>query len=162
MPLNSNLDINYTPLQETTTRTALDDAKTEIQAVIGSPLNLSTEERKAPSVDEQRESYVRKAIEDLGIQYPGLLGPEISLARATKLWQFRNTSLTMLSRVNAIRDLLIDSIVNSENLCLKFTEDLRDNAGRYKDRNYPGADVVWEELKDLHTVTISEPEPTPP
>ena len=44
------------------------------------------------------------------------------------------------------------------NLYIKFTEDLRENAQRYKDRNVPGADVVWEELKDMHVSNPSEPE----
>jgi len=159
MPVNENLDINYTPAQETTIETNLAGAKTEVQTVIGSPLNLSADERKeTPSVDEQRESYVRKAIENLGIQYPNLLGADITLARATNLWQYRNKSLEFLTTVNAIRDQLIDSTINAENICLKFTEDLRGNAERYKDRNVPGADVVWEELKGLHTVTPNPPE----
>ena len=39
---------------------------------------------------------------------------------------------------------------------------MRTNAERFKDRNVPGADVVWERLKDLHTVTAGEPEPVTP
>lgn len=160
MSLNTNLDINYTPVQVTGIQADLDGAKTEVQTVIGPPLNLTMDERQnTPSVDEQRESYVRKAIENLGILFPNLLGPEITLARATNLWKFRNTSLELLTRVNSIRDQLIDTVINAENICLKFTEDMRENAQRFKDRNVPGADVAWEELKDMHVVTSSEPEP---
>ena len=158
MPLIDNLNINYTPLQQTAIENALGTAKTELETVIGQPLNLSTTERgDTPSVDEQRESYVRDAIETLGPQFANLLGPEITQAQATALWQFRNTSMDLLARSDAFRELLTDAIINAENLCLKFTEDLRGNGERFKERNVPGADVVWERLKGLHEVTVNPP-----
>ncbi|MBK5286697.1 MAG: hypothetical protein JJE25_15000 [Bacteroidia bacterium] len=163
MPLINNLNINYTPLQQTAIETAFGTAQTELETVIGQPLNLSDDERgDTPSVDVQRESFVRDAIETLGPQYPTLLGPEITQAQADKLWQFRNTSMDLLAQSDAFRDLLTDAIINAENLCLKFTEDLRTNAQRFKDRNVPGADVVWDRLEKLHEVSPSEPEPVNP
>lgn len=158
MPLIDNLNINYTPLRKTAIENALGTAKTELETTIGQPLNLSTQERgDTPSVDEQRESYVRDAIETLAPLHGSLLGPEITLAQAKALWEFRNSSMDLLARSDAFRDLITDVIINAENLCLKFTEDLRTNAERFKDRNVPGADVVWERLKDLHTVTTNPP-----
>ena len=91
-----------------------------------------------------------------------MLGPEISKAQAEALWKFRNTSMDLLARTEAFRDLLEDAIINAENLCLKFTEDLRTNAQRFKDRNVPGADVVWDALEGLHEVSPGEPPPVPP
>jgi hypothetical protein len=40
---------------------------------------------------------------------------------------------------------------------LRKDEDHRGNGERYKDRNVPGADVVWAELKGLHTVEKINP-----
>jgi len=163
MPLIESLNINYTPAQKTAIETALDTARTELETVIGQPLNLSDQERgDTPSVDVQRESFVREAIETLAIQYPTLLGPEITASQADKLWKFRNSSIDLLTRADAFRDLLTDAIINAENLCLKFTEDLRTNAQRFKDRNVPGADVVWDALEGLHEVTPGEPPPVNP
>ena len=65
--------------------------------------------------------------------------------------------MDLLARSDAFRELLTDAIINAENLCLKFTEDLRGNGERFKERNVPGADVVWERLKDLHKVAPGEP-----
>jgi hypothetical protein len=159
MPIIDNLNINYTPAQKTAIDTALDTAKTELETVIGQPLNLSDDERSTtPSVDEHREPYVRVAIETLAAQHPTLLGPEISKAQADALWKFRNASMDIKAKVDAFSDLLGDAIINAENLCLKFTEDLRTNAQRFKERNVPGADVVWDELEGLHEVT-SNPGP---
>lgn len=162
MPIIDNLNINYTPAQETAIETALTTARTELETTIGQPLNLSDTERgNTPSVDEQREQYVREAIETFALQYPNLLGPEITAAQADKLWKFRNTSMDLLTRADAFRDLLTDAIINAENLCLKFTEDMRTNAQRFKDRNVPGADVVWDALEGLHEVTTNPEEVTP-
>ena len=69
MPIIDNLNINYTPAQKTTIETALTTAKTELENTIGQPLNLSDEERgDTPSVDAQRESFVREAIETFTVQ----------------------------------------------------------------------------------------------
>jgi hypothetical protein len=161
MPLIDNLNITYTPVQKTDIETALNTAKTTLETVIGQPLNLSDEERQSiQSVEENRESFVRDAIETYGPQYPTLLGPEITLAQAQRLWAFRNSSMELLARSEAFRDLIGDAIINAENLCLKFTEDLRTNAQRFKDRNVQGADVVWDALEALHEQSPSEP-PTP-
>ena len=163
MPINSNLDINYTAVRLTNIQTSLDAAQTDVEATVGTPLNLSATERQlTPSVDTQRESFVRDAIEALGPLYGNLLGPEITLARAQNLWKYRNSSEELLVRLLELQDLLIDSVINAENICLKFTEDLRGNAERFKERNVPGADVVWERLKDLHTVSSGEPVPPIP
>jgi hypothetical protein len=159
MGLDPNLNVNYTPVQKTAIQTDLTDAKTGIEAVIVDPLNLSDEERQStPSVDEQREKYVNDAIVNLAPLYPNLVGIAITAARAKTLWEFRNTNLLMLAIVDDIRDRLIDSSINAENICLQFTEDMRDLAQRNLDRNVAGADVVWDRLKDLHTVT---PNPVP-
>lgn len=163
MPVNENLDVNYSAAQKAIIEGALISAKTETENVIGTPLNLSDEERgDTPSVDEQRESYVIDAIVNLGNQYPNLLGPEITLARAQNLWQFRQTSKELIARAYAYIDLVEDAMINAESICLKFTEDMRGNAQRYKDRNVPGADVVWDRLKDMHTVTPNPGPGTPP
>jgi hypothetical protein len=45
---------------------------------------------------------------------------------------------------------VLDASINAENLCLQYTEDMRKIAKRYKERNVPGADVVWERLEGLH------------
>jgi len=163
MPLIDNLNINYTALQQTAIETALGTAQTELETVIGQPLNLSDQERgETPSVNVQRESFVRDAVETLGPLYPTLLGPEITQAQAKALWNFRSTSMDLLARNDAFRDLLTDAIINAENLCLKFTEDLRTNAKRFKDRNVAGADVVWDRLEALHEVTTNPAEPVTP
>jgi hypothetical protein len=162
MPVNILLDINYTPVQKTAIETALDTAKTEVENVIGVPLNLSDEERgDTPSVDEQRESYVNDAVTNLAPLHPTLLGPEITAARAKKLWEYRNSNNAFIARLLGLVDLLTDANINAENICLKFTEDFRDNAQRFKDRNVPGADVVWDRLKGLHTVEANPPVPVP-
>lgn len=163
MAIIENLNINYTPAQKTAIDTALDTAQAELETVIGQPLNLSDTERgDTPSVDEHREPYVRVAVETLALQYPNLLGPEITLAQADKLWKFRNASMDIKAKVDAFSDLLGDAIINAENLCLKFTEDLRTNGQRFKERNVPGADVVWDALEGLHEQNPSEPEPPTP
>jgi len=161
MPINPNLNINYTTAQKTAVQTSLTDSKTGIEGVIVDPLNLSDEERQStPSVDEQREQYVNDAIVNLADIYPGFVGMGCTAARAKKLWEFRNTNMQMLAIVDDIRDRLIDSSINAENICLQFTEDMRDLAQRNLKRNVAGADVVWDRLKGLHTVTtnpVSEP-----
>jgi hypothetical protein len=156
MPINPNLDINYTPVQKTAIDGGMATAKTNLDAAVGPPLNLSTAERQStPSVDAQREPFVRDAIESLSIQFPNLISPEITLVRAAALWAFRNSSLDILAQIDALRDKLIDATINAENICLKFTEDMRDKAERYKDRNVEGADTAWQRLKGLHTVTTN-------
>jgi hypothetical protein len=64
--------------------------------------------------------------------------------------------------VDQLYDLLTDSSINAENIALKYTEDMRENGHRYKDRNVPGADVVWDRLKDLHKIEATEPTPVVP
>jgi hypothetical protein len=161
MPLNPNLDINITVAQDTAIDGGLTTVETEVDNVVGAPLNLSTtERRKTPSIDQERELPVKKAIETLGPLYPNLLGPDVTLARATNLWSFRNKSLSYIARLKAELDILTDASINAENICLKFAEDMRDMAERYKERNVAGADVVWEELKDLHKREPAE-EPIP-
>jgi hypothetical protein len=161
MPINPNLDINYTPAQTAAIDGAMTTVETEVDTVVGAPLNLSaTERRETPSIDQQRELPVKKAIETLAPLYPNLLGPEITAARALNLWKFRNTSLGYIAELKSLLDVLTDASINAENICLKFAEDMRDNAQRFKERNVPGADVVWEELKDLHKREPAE-EPVP-
>jgi hypothetical protein len=57
-----------------------------------------------------------------------------------------------------VRDRLVDSNINAENICLQFTEDMRAKAQRNLNRNVAGATVVWDRLQGLHTVS-PEPEP---
>jgi hypothetical protein len=90
MPVNPNLDVNYTAAQITTIETALNAAITDIKTAIGPPLNLSDDERgDTPSVDVQREPYVRDAVENLGTMFPNMVGQDITQARALNLWKFR-------------------------------------------------------------------------
>ncbi len=161
MPLNINLDINYTAPQVTAIDGGLTTIETEVDNVVGTPLNLSDTERSStPSIDQQRELPVKKAIETLAPLYPNLLGPEITAARALNLWQFRNTSLGYIAQLQGLLDVLTDASINAENICLKFATDMRDMAQRYKERNVPGADVAWDELKDLYVREPAE-EPVP-
>ena len=105
------ISISTTLPSGTAINTALDTARTETETVIGDRSICRTKSgRSTPSVDEQRESYVREAIEMLGIQFPNLLGPEITLVRATNLWQFRNTSMELLAKVEALQDQLTDAV----------------------------------------------------
>lgn len=158
MPVDPNLNVNYTAAQKTAIQTDLTDARTAIEGVIVDPLNLSDKERQdTPSVDEQREKYVNDAITNLADLYPNLVGQAITAARAKTLWEFRNTNMLLLAIVDELRDRLIDSSINAENICLEFTEDMRDLAQRNLTRNVAGADVVWDRLKGLHTVTINPP-----
>jgi len=158
MPLNVYLNVNYSAAQKTTIETSLNNAKSEIETVIGNPLNLSVAERSAtPSVNANRESYVRDAIENLAGLFPNMVGEEITPSRAAALWQFRNTNEGYIVRLKAMLDILIDASINAENICLKFTEDMRKNAERYKGRNVNGADVVWDRLKGLHKQKAAEP-----
>jgi hypothetical protein len=161
MGLNENLNIVYTAAQQTTIEGGLTTVENEINTVIGAPLNLSATERsETPSIDIQRELPVKKAIETLAALHPTLLGPEITLLRAQNLWSFRNESIEYIARLKGLLDVVTDASINAENICLKFATDLRDNALRYKERNVPGADVVWEELKDLYEREPAE-EPIP-
>lgn len=162
MPININLDTNYSAAQKTDMETALSDALALHDLVINPPLNLTDKERSSsPSIDEQRELYVNDAISNLAALHPNLLGPEITAARAATLWELRNTSMQFKARLEALMDRVTDDIINAEYLCLKFTQDMRENASRFKDRNVPGADVVWDRLKGLHTRS-SNPEPVTP
>lgn len=160
-PVDPNLNVDYTLAEKTSVQTDLTDAKTTIETVLGLPLNLSDDERgDTPSVDEQREMYVNDAIVNLADLYPNLVGEAITAVRAKKLWSFRNNNQFLLAIVNEIRDRLVDSNINAENICLQFTQDMRAKAQRNLNRNVPGADVVWDRLKGLHTVTpnpVDEP-----
>jgi hypothetical protein len=154
VPIDPNLDATYTPVQLTSVQTDLTNAKTTVQTVIGAPLNLSAEERQeTPSVDEQRDGYVSDAIVNLADAHPNMVGEAITTARAKNLWAFRNSNLQLLATLDEVRDRLIDSTINAENICLQFTEDMRAKAQRNLNRNVPGATVVWDRLKGLHTVT---------
>jgi hypothetical protein len=156
MPLNIHLNVNYTAAQKTTIENGLNSARTEMENVVGVPLNLSVKERgSTPSVDEHREMYVRDAIENLADIFPNMLGEEITPARAKALWEYRNSNMAFMVQLQTMIDFLEDTTINAENFCLKFTEDMRANAERYKGRNVHGADVVWDRLKGLHKYKIA-------
>jgi hypothetical protein len=161
MPIDPNLDVNYTLVQKTSLQTDLNNAKSTVETVIVDPLNLSAEERQeTPSVDEQRDGYVNDAIVNLADAHPNMVGEAITTARAKKLWEFRNSNLQLLATLDEVRDRLIDSTINAENICLQFTEDMRAKAQRNLNRNVAGATVVWDRLKGLHTVSpnpVEEP-----
>jgi hypothetical protein len=67
-------------------------------------------------------SSVDKSVSSLHI------GQAVSTVRAKNLWEFRNTNMLLLAIVDELRDRLIDSSINAENICLKFTEYMRDLA----------------------------------
>jgi hypothetical protein len=160
-PIDPNLNVNYTVAQKTSVQTDLTNARTTVETVIVDPLNLSADERQnTPSVDEQRDGYVNDAIVNLADAHPNMVGEAITTARAKNLWEFRNSNMQLLAILDEVRDRLIDSTINAENICLQFTEDMRAKAQRNLNRNVPGATVVWERLKGLHTVTpnpVEEP-----
>jgi hypothetical protein len=163
MPIDPNLNISITPAQKAAIEAILTNALNEIKNVIVDPLNLSEKERqRTPSINVQREGYVKDAIENLSGQFTNMLSEEITTARARNLWEFRNSGTSMLALVDEIRDRLVDAIINAENICLKFTRDMRKKAKAYNARNVHGADVVWNRLKGLEPTRFKlakEPKP---
>jgi hypothetical protein len=150
MPVDYNLNISITAAQKAVIDAILINAKNQIQAVIVNPLNLSDKERQTTlSVNARRESYVKDAIEALSGKFPNMVSVAISTSRARNLWEFRNASLSLLAQLDEMRDRVIDAAINAEAICLQFTRDMRKNTLYYKNRNVPGADVVWDRLKDL-------------
>lgn len=162
MPVNDQLDIQFDPAQKTDIETNLDNVKTTLLAIIGAPQNLSDSERQStPSVANQREPFVANAMNNLGPTYTNLHGPDVALARAQNCWGFRTDAKSVKLLIDEINDILIDATINAENVSYRFTGDLRANGQRYKEKNVPGADVVWDELKDMHVHT-ENPTPNPP
>jgi hypothetical protein len=151
MPINENLNVELSPAQETSINTAIDNITTEINAASADPLNLSDSERQsAGSIDNIRLPYASRAINEFGSAYPALNGVSITLARASTNFNLFNQMKHVELRLLALLDQVTDLKINAGSLVMDFTDDQYANAKRYRTKNVPGADTVYDAQNPLY------------
>jgi hypothetical protein len=149
MPLDPNLDFNFTLPDQTALHGALDAALLILNMPATPYVNLTNEERKkTPSISAARLPYVHDAVSNILPVFPALASPSIPLARATTLYELAAFIQTLRPKMAELNDRLTDLGINAENLVYTSMTDSYDTAKRQEGR-MPGADVLIEAIAPL-------------
>jgi hypothetical protein len=112
---------------------------------------LSKDDRqRAGSIDNVRFPFASRAVTEFGISYPGLNGATVTLPRATTNFTLFNQMSHYELRLLALLDQVIDLKINAGALVMDFTDDQYANAKRYRNKNVPGADTVYDAQNPLY------------
>ncbi len=151
MPLNQNLNVQFSVADETAINGALNTVNTTITTLIGQPFNLSDQERRSTrTISNERYPFASRAILDFGPNYPALASIEVPLAKAENNFAFYTQLSELENRLHGLLDLVGDLKINAGYLAMKFTDDQYGNAKNYRNGNVPGADTVYDEQFPLY------------
>lgn len=160
MAFNPNLDIEITSVQQTSIGTDLSDSKNTLNAI--ATITMSNDEKKhLNAINDTRLPKVQRAISEFGDDYPALVGPAVTVARAQKLFGALIFLRDLKSGIAEYSDRIDDLALNIEEiLYAQYTGDMYYLAKRYRGK-VPGADVVADYLGELFEGQGPQ-NPTPP
>ena len=148
MPFDPNFNFNFDPADQAAIHAALDD----LLALLNKPtvpyVNLTKEERKAPSIGHTRLPYVHDAVDNILPVFPNLASPSIVLPRTVTLLQLIGLLMAIKPKLDELNDRFTDMGINAEVLVFKSMSDSYDTAKRQEGR-MPGADVFIEAIAPL-------------
>lgn len=151
MPIDPNLDFEFSPAQKAAIEAGFDAIFAEIDATGVPVINLSPAERTAAQpIGEARLPYVQNAIENLLPQpeFDQFIGLNINAARAQRLLSTALYVRLIKSKIDQLSDRFTDLGINSESLAYESVRDSYANAERYLGK-VSGADVFYEAIKPL-------------
>lgn len=153
--------IPFTPEEEQAIETALQTIISTLQRKV--EFNMTEDERKSLSkVGNERAPYVLKSIGDYAVQFPNLNGLAYPYELAAIDMKNMGLTTTMLTSLKYITEMTEELQMVVGHFCFKFMRDQYQNAERYRGDNVPGAQVVYEGLKDCFEGQGGQPNPTPP
>lgn len=146
MPIPLKLGVEFTPAEITAMNNAAKLISDTILAKI--VLNLSAAERQGLSkAGDNRLIYVAKSISEYGVDFPALNGIGYSLTDASKDLNTYGALNSVLTLITEATDRVTDLQMVASHFMFDFMTDQYANAERYKDKNVPGADTVYNGLK---------------
>jgi hypothetical protein len=162
MPIDPNLDFDFSPADKLAFTATLDAALVIFNNPSVPYVNLTKDERKATaSIEAQRMPYVHNAINNILPAFPGLASPSIPLARATTLFDLMIYIQSVSPKMAELLDRLTDLSINAESLMYQSMNDSYDTAKRQEGR-MEGADVFIEAIAPLFAAQgNNNEEPTP-
>jgi len=147
MAVPTQLGIIFTPEEEATIDTALQDILTILQSK--ATFNMSNEERQGlSSVGDERFPYVLRSISNYGVTYPHLNGLAYSHTMADHDLATYGYTSGIEPRLDQITELTTELKQVAGHFCFKFMRQQYKNAEANLAENVAGAQVVYDGLKD--------------
>jgi hypothetical protein len=161
MPIDNNLNFNFTAVDQAAIHNALDAALLVFNQPTTPYVNLTNKERQeTPSIDAKRLHYVYDAVNNILPVFTGLASPSIPLPRTTTLFQLVSFIHSVVPKMAELHDRITDLGINAENLVYTSMTDSYDSAKRQEGR-MPGADVLIAAISPLFADQGSNAEEPP-
>lgn len=149
MPLDSNLNFNFSPADQDTIHAAIDAALAVFRAPSTPYVNLTPKERKhTPSINAGRMPYVSDAVTNILPVFTDLESPSIPLPRTITLWDLVLFLQTLTPKLAELNDRAKDMEINADNLVLTSMYHSYNTSKRQEGR-VPGADVLLAAIAPL-------------
>lgn len=147
MNYEKNLSVDIPPA---TRIIIIDGIKASLDALNGVAIvTLKPEQRQTiPNVEANRYSYVKKAINDFGPQFPNLESRAVKTANAQTALDSYDFLTEVLGMLLEFNDRAGDLRHNLGNTTYNYTLDMYHEAQRYVG-DLPGADTIVKELQPL-------------
>lgn len=148
MAFDPNLNVVITGAQQDAIKADLLDSKNALNAI--ATVTLSNEERShLNGINDLRLPKVQRAVTEFANDYPGLVGPKVTAARAQNLFLALVFLRELKANLTEYQDRIDDLSNNIEEILYnRFTTDMYYLAKRYRG-DVEGADVVADYLGEL-------------
>ena len=149
MPIDNNLNFNFTAVDQAAIHNALDAALLVFNRPTTPYVNLTNKERQEnASIDAKRLPYVHDAVNNILPVFTGLTSPSIPLPRATTLLELVVFIKTVAPKMAELNDRITDLGINAEHLVYRSMLDSYKTAQQQEGR-MPGADVLIAAIAPL-------------
>ncbi len=147
MPVPVKLGLQFTTAEIDAMKAGIQVAIDTIKAKI--ILNLSTEEReKLSKVDDERLPFVFKSIKEYAVMYPQFNPQAYLFADADNDLSTYGQMDEVMVKLAETNELATELQMVAGHFCFKFMRKQYGIAESNKDENVPGAQVVYDGLKD--------------
>jgi hypothetical protein len=161
MAIPAQYGIPFTLAERTTIQTALQTILPILQSKVN--FNMTAEERgNLSKIGDERLPYAMKSIKEYAVQYPNLNGQAYPVAMANIDFDTYGYMFTFLTTIAQMKELSEEIQMVAGHFCYRFMRDQYGLAGSYLGDNVPGAQVVYDGLKDCFEGQGPQNPATPP
>ena len=147
MPITSSPLSVTTPIQ---TAVAAAIAQLRAQATACGAVNVTKDEKgKLLSINDVREPYVKRMLNQHAINYPGIVPSFVNLTNATTRFNNANYFRSVALQMRQLAEIFDDMSFNEDVPCYKDFRHMYATAKLGADGNLPGADAVVDDIAPL-------------
>ena len=149
MPFTSSPLTVTTPIQ---TAVAAAIAQLRAQAAASGAVNITKAEKGNLSINDIREPYVKRMLNQHAVNVPGIVPNFISLANATTRFNNANYFRSVSIQLKQIAEIFDDMSFNEDVPCYKDFRHMYATAKLGADNNLPGADAIVDDIAPLFAI----------